>query len=79
MRSLHLKGGPSDTATDPTPAHATPTQTDSLCAAGYRPGSAHAEPRPSDVLWSEPFPPHSVENVGDAELRVIMVELKDHR
>jgi len=41
--------------------------------------AAHAEPRPSDVLWSEPFPPHSIENVGDAALRVIMVELKDRR
>jgi hypothetical protein len=39
--------------------------------------TANAEPRPSDVLWSEPFPPHSVENVGETELRVIMVELKD--
>jgi hypothetical protein len=25
----------------------------------------------SDFLWSDPFPPHSLENVGDAELRVI--------
>ena len=41
--------------------------------------AAHAEPRPSEALWSEPFPPHSIENVGDAELRVIMVELKDQR
>jgi mannose-6-phosphate isomerase-like protein (cupin superfamily) len=39
--------------------------------------TAGAELRPSEVLWSEPFPPHSVENVGDVELRVIMVELKD--
>ena len=31
----------------------------------------------SDARWSGPFPPHSLENVGDAELRVIMVELKD--
>jgi hypothetical protein len=38
---------------------------------------AHARPAPSDVLWSEPLPPHSIENVGDTELRVIMVELKD--
>ena len=38
-----------------------------------------AEFRPAEVLWSEPFPPHSVENVGDSELRVIMVELKDGR
>lgn len=36
-----------------------------------------AELRPGEVLWSEPFPPHSVENVGHAELRVIMVELKE--
>ena len=36
-----------------------------------------AELRPSEALWSEPFPPHSVENVGHAELRVIMVKLKD--
>lgn len=35
--------------------------------------------RPDDVLWSEPLPPHSVENVGDSDLRVIMVELKDRR
>jgi quercetin dioxygenase-like cupin family protein len=38
--------------------------------------AAHAEPRSSEVLWSEPLPPHSIENVGDSELRVIMVELK---
>jgi hypothetical protein len=28
------------------------------------------------TLWSEPLPPHSIENVGQHELRVIMVELK---
>jgi hypothetical protein len=33
-------------------------------------------PETSAVLWSDPLPPHSVENVGDKELRVIMVELK---
>ncbi len=33
-------------------------------------------PRTSDTRWAEPFPPHSVENVGDRELRVIMVECK---
>ncbi|HYB28614.1 MAG TPA: VOC family protein [Solirubrobacteraceae bacterium] len=37
---------------------------------------AQAELEPSEVLWSGPFPPHSVENVGDAELRVLMVEVK---
>jgi hypothetical protein len=29
------------------------------------------------TLWSAPMPPHSVENIGKAELRVIVVELKD--
>jgi hypothetical protein len=33
-------------------------------------------PAASAVLWSDPIPPHSLENVGDAELCVIMVELK---
>ena len=31
----------------------------------------------SMTLWSAPVPPHSVENVGARELRVIVVELKD--
>jgi hypothetical protein len=38
--------------------------------------AAGAEPHVSDVLWSDPFPPHALENVGDAELRVVMVEIK---
>ncbi len=38
---------------------------------------ANARPELSAVLWSPPLPPHSLENVGDRELRVIMVELKD--
>ena len=33
-------------------------------------------PQVSATMWSEPIPPHSLENVGDDELRVIMVELK---
>jgi len=32
---------------------------------------------PPTVLWSAPLPPHSLENVGGAELHVISVELKD--
>jgi hypothetical protein len=32
-------------------------------------------PRES-ALWSEPLPPHTLENVGGSELRVITVELK---
>jgi hypothetical protein len=38
---------------------------------------ASGAPTPSTALWSEPIPPHSLENVGDSELCVIMVELKD--
>jgi len=38
---------------------------------------ATGAPTPSAVLWSEPIPPHSLENVGDSELCVIMVELKN--
>ena len=32
---------------------------------------------PLAPTWSEPFPPHSVENVGDTEIHVISIELKD--
>jgi hypothetical protein len=31
---------------------------------------------PPSVLWSEPLPPHSLENVGTTEILVISVELK---
>ena len=31
---------------------------------------------PPSVVWSEPLPPHSLENVGTSEIRVISVELK---
>jgi hypothetical protein len=41
--------------------------------------AAGTKPKASDVLWSDPFPPHSLENVGDAELRVIMIEIKQPR
>ena len=34
-------------------------------------------PRPATALWSDAMPPHSLENVDDADLCVIMVELKD--
>lgn len=34
-------------------------------------------PEPSAVLWSKPLAPHSIENVGREELRVLMVELND--
>jgi hypothetical protein len=28
------------------------------------------------TLWSEPMPPHSLENVGDGLIHAIVVELK---
>jgi quercetin dioxygenase-like cupin family protein len=31
---------------------------------------------PGTALWSPPLPPHTLENVGDGELHVIVVELK---
>ena len=31
---------------------------------------------PGAALWSGPLPPHTLENVGDSELRVIAVEQK---
>lgn len=35
-----------------------------------------APPKAGAVLWSAPLPPHSLENVGDRELRTIAVEVK---
>jgi hypothetical protein len=29
------------------------------------------------VVWGEPLPPHTLENVGPAELHVVSVEIKD--
>jgi quercetin dioxygenase-like cupin family protein len=37
---------------------------------------AGAPLRASEVTWAEPFPPHSAENVGEVEIRVLMIELK---
>ena len=34
------------------------------------------QPTVGEALWLPPLPPHSVENVGTAELRLIAVELK---
>ena len=35
-----------------------------------------APPRPGEALWLAPLPPHRVENVGNADLHIIAVELK---
>ncbi len=34
-------------------------------------------PAPGEALWGPALVPHSVENVGDAELRIIAVEIKE--
>ena len=34
------------------------------------------QPKVGEALWLPPLPPHSVENVGPTELRLIAVELK---
>ena len=33
-------------------------------------------PKPGSALWSEPLPPHSLQNVGSIDLHVINVEQK---
>ena len=33
-------------------------------------------PAPGAALWIDPLPPHSVENVGTSELRIVAVEVK---
>lgn len=38
---------------------------------------AGTPPAVPSVVWCEPLPPHSVENVGEGELRVLSIELKD--
>jgi hypothetical protein len=38
-----------------------------------------SKPPPGSAIWSEPLPPHWLLNVGETELRVISVELKQHR
>jgi hypothetical protein len=32
---------------------------------------------PPPVVWSAPLPPHSLENIGERDLTIISVELKD--
>lgn len=32
---------------------------------------------PPTVLWAEALPPHALQNVGDSELRLVSVELKE--
>jgi hypothetical protein len=37
---------------------------------------AGAPPATPSAIWCDPLPPHSVENVGEDELRVLSIELK---
>jgi hypothetical protein len=39
--------------------------------------SMSSKPERGTTLWSEPLGPHSAHNVGNHELRVIAIELKD--
>jgi len=41
--------------------------------------SRHAAPPPKlpATQWLDPLPPHSVENVGNSEIGILIVELKD--
>ena len=32
---------------------------------------------PPSVLWAEPLPPHALQNVGEADLRLVSVVLKE--
>jgi hypothetical protein len=41
--------------------------------------SAGSVASPPSVLWSEALPPHSLENVGTVEMRIISVEMKHSR
>jgi hypothetical protein len=61
-----------------------PNEVDALIASADADGTvmldtqAAGEPlEASMTLWSAAMPPHSVENIGEAELRLIVVELKD--
>jgi predicted metal-dependent enzyme (double-stranded beta helix superfamily) len=38
--------------------------------------SINPRPKAPAVQWLEPLPPHSVENIGDAEISLLIVELK---
>ena len=33
-------------------------------------------PAPGEALWLPPLAPHSIENIGDADLHIVAVELK---
>ena len=32
---------------------------------------------PLGFRWSQPMPPHSIENVGDSDIRLILTEFKE--
>ena len=34
------------------------------------------QPPPQPTLWSDPLPPHTLQNVGTREIRIISIELK---
>jgi hypothetical protein len=36
-----------------------------------------SKPEPGQALWSTPLAPHTLHNAGEADLRVISIEIKD--
>ena len=40
------------------------------------PGAPETIARTGTAIWIEPIPPHTVENVGDSEIRMLNIELK---
>ncbi len=43
----------------------------------YDSRTAESKPQPGTAVWSGPLTPHSVTNLGQTDIRVISVELKD--
>lgn len=39
--------------------------------------TAPPPPKIPCVVWTEPLPPHSVENIGGVEVRILSIELKE--
>jgi len=64
------------------PGERTPVHTHSWPSVYYVLGCSRtmgARPEKGTALWAAPLGPHSAENVGNGELRVIAVELKSLR
>lgn len=85
VRVLETRIGPGDTA--PLHTHRWPSVLYVLATAHHvrRDGAgelltdtraAGALPAQGSAVWTAPMPPHTVENVGESEIRLLNVELK---